>query len=174
MRERRKEPIKVDFLTKIKEGTRASTHITSTVKGWLTDSSNKVEGVNICINITPWFSGQHVQTLFFISSILGSFYAFYWTAKHKRDRKRKKRWGMKCNKQGSTLIHRCPLKTREPMKFILTCGVFVLNVPEADSVPVSVEGLEVLLIVNPLFASRTDGHTSSSWNRNTWDQWKHR
>lgn len=41
---------------------------------------------------------------------------------------------------------------------------FVLDIPEADGVPVSVEGLEVLLIVDPLFASRTDGQTSSSCN----------
>lgn len=45
------------------------------------------------------------------------------------------------------------------------------NIPEADGVPVAVEGLEVLLIVNPLFARRTNGQTSSSWNNsNTTNQ----
>ena len=39
---------------------------------------------------------------------------------------------------------------------------FVLTVPEADSVPVTVEGLEVLLVIDPLSASRTNGQTSSS------------
>lgn len=38
------------------------------------------------------------------------------------------------------------------------------NIPEADGVPVTVERLEVLFIVNPLFARRTNGQTSSSWN----------
>lgn len=38
------------------------------------------------------------------------------------------------------------------------------TIPEADGVPVTVERLQVLLIVNPLFARRANGQTSSSWN----------
>lgn len=38
------------------------------------------------------------------------------------------------------------------------------NIPEADGMPVAVERLEVLLIVDPLFARRANGQTSSSWN----------
>lgn len=40
--------------------------------------------------------------------------------------------------------------------------------PEADGVPVGVEGLEVLLIVDPLFASRALRQTSSSC-KDTWE-----
>lgn len=39
-------------------------------------------------------------------------------------------------------------------------------IPEADGVPVAVERLQVLLIVDPLFARRTNGQTSPSWNNN--------
>lgn len=50
------------------------------------------------------------------------------------------------------------------LHFCLWHGVLVLTIPEADGVPVSVEGLEILLIVDSLFASRTDGQTSTSCN----------
>ena len=41
--------------------------------------------------------------------------------------------------------------------------------PEADCVPVSVERLEVLLVIDPLFASCTNGQATASCKRDTVD-----
>lgn len=49
----------------------------------------------------------------------------------------------------------------KPGRFgVSLCGA----VPEADGVPVSVQSLEILLIIDPLFASRALGQTFSSCN----------
>lgn len=47
------------------------------------------------------------------------------------------------------------------------------TVPEADSVPVGAQSLEVLLVIDPLFASRALGHTFSSCNDTWHPAWTH-
>lgn len=43
----------------------------------------------------------------------------------------------------------------------------MLNIPETNSVPVCVEGLQILLIVDPLFATCTHRETSSCCKKKT-------
>lgn len=65
------------------------------------------------------------------------------------------------------LLHHPSFVDMCPLRYLLInmLRLVLFVVPEADSVPVSVEGLEVLLIVDPLFASRTDGQASSSCDK---------
>lgn len=62
--------------------------------------------------------------------------------------------------------HECETAALSASQILTLSYLFHLfwTVPEADGVPVTVEGLEVLLIVDPLFASRTNGQTSPSCN----------
>lgn len=55
---------------------------------------------------------------------------------------------------------------KPPQEVLLLLLLLLFNVPETNSVPVGVEGLQILLIVDPLFAACTHRQTSSGCKKN--------